>query len=320
MSPRSAPTRSASQPRVSPSGMKQMSWLSGLCATVSPRASASARTSAFDGVSPSGNRVCASCVGREHPEHVGLVLRVVARAVQLERAGCALPQDRVVTGADGVESEVERLLEHGGELDPLVAAHAGIRGAAGAVLGDEVLDHVVAEPLGEVPHVERDAEAVGGAAGVHRVLDRAAAAAAGAQRAAGAREREMHPDDVVSGVDRARGGHRGVHSPAHRRQNTHGAVYEGLPQPEPGSARRDARTSRRRRARSYAAGSAAITASTSASVVVRPSVSRKALRAASSPSPIARTTCDGSGTPAWHAEPVETAIPAASSSRRSESP
>ena len=63
-----------------------------------------------------------------------------------------------------------------------------------------------------------------------------------------------------------------------------------------------------------------MTASTSASDVVRPRVRRSALRAACSPSPIARTTCDGSGTPAWHAEPVETAMPAASSSRSSESP
>ena len=54
MSPVAVPTFSASQPRVSPSGMKQMSWLSGFCATVRPRSAASARTSAFDGVAPSG--------------------------------------------------------------------------------------------------------------------------------------------------------------------------------------------------------------------------------------------------------------------------
>ena len=61
MSPWATPTLSASHPRVSPSGMKQMSWLSGFCATVSPRAAASARTIAFDGVRPSGKYVCASC-------------------------------------------------------------------------------------------------------------------------------------------------------------------------------------------------------------------------------------------------------------------
>jgi hypothetical protein len=41
--------------------MKQMSWESGLFATENPRAAASARTSAFDGVAPSGNIECASC-------------------------------------------------------------------------------------------------------------------------------------------------------------------------------------------------------------------------------------------------------------------
>ena len=61
MSPVATPTRSASQPFVSPSGMKQMSCESGFCATESPRRAASSRTSCFDGVSPSGKYACASC-------------------------------------------------------------------------------------------------------------------------------------------------------------------------------------------------------------------------------------------------------------------
>ncbi len=40
--------------RVSPDGMKQMSWLSGLFATASPRAAASSRICSL-GVSPTGN-------------------------------------------------------------------------------------------------------------------------------------------------------------------------------------------------------------------------------------------------------------------------
>ena len=43
----------ARKPLVSPSAMKQTSWLSGLSATASPRRAASARTWAL-GVSPSG--------------------------------------------------------------------------------------------------------------------------------------------------------------------------------------------------------------------------------------------------------------------------
>ena len=56
----SGPSFSRSQPEVSPSEMKQMSWLSGFWATCRPRRSASARTSDF-GESPSGNSECASC-------------------------------------------------------------------------------------------------------------------------------------------------------------------------------------------------------------------------------------------------------------------
>ena len=61
MTPGFISMRSASQPRVSPSGMKQMSWLSGLFATVNPRSAASARTWAFEGVSARGNMQCSSC-------------------------------------------------------------------------------------------------------------------------------------------------------------------------------------------------------------------------------------------------------------------
>ena len=57
----------------------------------------------------------------------------------------------VVPGGDRVEAEVERLLEQGGELDPLVAAHARVRGAARGVLGDEVVDDVEFEALARSP-------------------------------------------------------------------------------------------------------------------------------------------------------------------------
>jgi hypothetical protein len=103
-------------------------------------------------------------------------------------ARCSSPvrvvdERRVVSRAHGVEAELQRALEERGELDLLVAPHAGIRRAPGLVLGHEVVDDVLAEALGEVPDVERDAEEVGRATGIHRVFDRAAAAAAGAKRA-----------------------------------------------------------------------------------------------------------------------------------------
>ena len=88
-------------------------------------------------------------------------------------------QPGVVAGADRVEAQRERAVEDRLELDLLVAAQARVGGAARRVLGDEVVHHVALETVGHVPDVERDANHVGGAAGVAGVLDRAAAAGAG---------------------------------------------------------------------------------------------------------------------------------------------
>jgi hypothetical protein len=83
-----------------------------------------------------------------------------------------------VPGADGVEAEPAGTVEHGGELDPLVAAHARVGGAAGGVLSDEVVDDIAGEALGDVPDIEGDAEHVSRAPRIPRVLQRAAAARA----------------------------------------------------------------------------------------------------------------------------------------------
>jgi hypothetical protein len=140
-------------------------------------------------------------------------------------AGAVLTDDHlgVVAGADRVEAERERLVEEGGELDLLVAAQAGVGGAAGLVLGDEVLDDVLAEAVGEVPHVERDADDVGGAAGVARVLDGAAAPRAGAERLRVRGEREVDAGHVVARFGRAGGGDGGVDSAGHGGQDAEGA-------------------------------------------------------------------------------------------------
>ena len=100
-----------------------------------------------------------------------------ARALGFDAVG----QPGVVAGDDGVEAQCLRPVEDGGELDLLVAAQARVGGAAGRVLGHEVVDDIVREPVGEVPDVERDAQLVGDPPGVVRVLDAAAAARAAAQ-------------------------------------------------------------------------------------------------------------------------------------------
>ena len=82
--PAPAPSRSRRKPAVSPSEMKQMSWLSGLSrdGEAAPRGlGADLRLAASR---RAGTATCASCSLGEHAEHVGLVLGRVDRAVQLD--------------------------------------------------------------------------------------------------------------------------------------------------------------------------------------------------------------------------------------------
>ena len=164
----------------------------------------------------------------KHTEDVRLVLGHVGGAVQLARAVVAHDHLGVVAGADRVEAEGEGLVEQGRELDLLVAAQAGVRGAAGLVLGDEVLDHVLAEALGEVPHVERDADDVRGAAGVARVLDGATATRARAERLRVRREGEVDSGHVMPCFRGAGGGDGGVHAAGHGGQYAEGGALRGL--------------------------------------------------------------------------------------------
>src|SRR6185437_13527417 len=151
----------------------------------------------------------------EHREHVGLVLAGVDGPLQR-----AVGRDpRVVPGADRVEAEGERPVEDRRELDLLVAAQARVRGPARRVLGDEVVDHVAGEALGHVPHVERDADHVGGPARVAGVLDRAAAARPGPVRLRVGRQRQVDAGHLVTGVHRACRRGRGVNAAGHSGQN-----------------------------------------------------------------------------------------------------
>ena len=212
----------------------------------------------------------------EHAEHVGLVLAGVDGAVQLDQPVGAGAKRRVVAGRDRVEAERERPVQHGGELDLLVAAQTGVGGAPLGVLRHEVLDHVLVEAVGEVPDVERDADHVGGTAGVVGVLDRAAPAGTGAVGGRIARERQVDAGDVVAGLLGAGGGDGGVHSPGHGGDDSH-----------PGSHQR---CNPAARPRSTAGPMAATSRSTSSAVVVCPSEKRSEERACSSDWPMARST------------------------------
>ena len=242
----------------------------------------------------------------EHAEHVGLVLAVVDRPgasrPARRRAGAQL---RVVPGRHRVEAEAERPVQDGGELDLLVAAQARVGSAPGGVLVHEVVDHVLVEPFGQVPDVERDADHVGGPAGVVGVLDRAAAARARAVRRGVARQREVDAGDVVAGLGGPGGGDRGVHAAGHGGEDLH---RSGSPPRRPARVRR-AGTMRLDERRTSAGGRA-----------VAEREPQRVPRLASWSQPIASSTCEGWGTPAEQAEPVEHSMPRASSSISSESP
>ena len=116
-------------------------------------------------------------------QHVGLVLGSVSRAGQAQVVGVsgasrarAPGEPGVVAGGHGVEAHRQAALQQGVKLDPLVAAYAGVGSAPGTVLGQEIGDDPFLELLRQVPHVEGDAEDLGGPACVRGVLDRAAPA------------------------------------------------------------------------------------------------------------------------------------------------
>jgi hypothetical protein len=111
-----------------------------------------------------------------------------------------------VAGDQGVEPQDERTVEHRGELDPLVAPHARVRGAPCLVRLDEFVHDVCLEALGEIPHVERDTQHIGGSPGVAGVLESAATASSAAFGVGRLRQRQVHAGHVVAGIHRTRGG------------------------------------------------------------------------------------------------------------------
>ena len=100
-----------------------------------------------------------------------------------------------------------------------------------------------------------------------------------------------------------RGGNGRVHAAAHRDEDPAHALSAAVP-----------------RTRSTTFGSVAMKASTSASVVPRPTVTRSDPFAVSRSMPSARMTCDGSVSPDVHADPLETAKPSRSSAVTRDAP
>ena len=156
----------------------------------------------------------------QHAQHVGLVLVRIRPAVQLGPAGPLLDA-RVVACRDGVESQRSGPVHHSGKFDALVAADAGIGGATGPILVEEVVDDLALEAVGQVPHVERDAQQISDAPGIARIVDGAAAPRTRPVDGRGLGQRQMHSDDLVTLVDKAGGCHRRVHAARHGGDDAH---------------------------------------------------------------------------------------------------
>src|SRR5829696_3694076 len=260
----------------------------------------------------------------EDTEDVGLVLGVVDRTVEFD-ATLATDKIRVMARADRLETQRNGSVEDGRKLDFLVAGDARVRGAAGGVLGDEVVYHVGLKSIGQVPDVERDADRVGRTSGVVCVLLGATAAGAGTEGLGVLGQRQMNAGHLVPGLDSTCRGDSGINAARHRGQNPHAVPFRFLTLANAATLYSGASGGRARllpqamaparRALEIATGSAAARASMSAAVDVCPRENLSDDRASASPPPMASRTWLGCATPAEQAEPVEQSMSAASRSR-----
>ena len=120
----------------------------------------------------------------------------------------------IVAGRHGVGPEVEGRVEQVGELDVLVAAHAGDGRFAAEIAVGEGRDHLLAEPALVIEHVMRDVERGRHRPGIVDVPARAAAALAGGALALVV-ELQRDADDVVAVALQQRRHHRRIHPARH---------------------------------------------------------------------------------------------------------
>ena len=185
-------------------------------AVANPWRAASSRIWGFS-VSPHREDAAVQLVAREHAEYVRLVFVRVGGTAEV----AGVVDNCVVTGGDSVETQGHRAVQQCRELDFLVAAQARVGGLAMLVGPHEVVNDLFFEPVRKIPHVKRDAQVVAHAARVSGVLERAAPAGGFARLLRILAQREVHTDDVVARLHKARSSDRGVDSPAHGRQYSH---------------------------------------------------------------------------------------------------
>src|SRR5207245_1798680 len=185
------------------------------------------------------------------------------------------------------------VIEKIAELGERIAADARNRRAPPSVLGDEVVDHVVPEPVLEIQDVVRDAELVRDELRVGDRIERAARTIGDA--VAVTEQLHRRADHVVTLLDEQRRGDGAIHAAGHRDQHSHRC-----------------KTVASDRTFSTMRGSAAATASTSSMVLSFPNENRSAATPSSRGTPMAVSTCEGSTAPVEQADPEEQAIPARS--------
>ena len=153
----------------------------------------------------------------EPVEVIGLVLVGVGAHAQFPAAAAVARHAAVVPGRDRLRAVGLPLLEQRAELQPVVAVHARVRRAAGEVVADERLDHLLAEVRLEVDRVEWEAESVRNRARVARIGGRTAGRERLLRPAVAIVPRaHVHADHLGAGAMQQRRRDRAVDAAAHR--------------------------------------------------------------------------------------------------------
>jgi len=94
-------------------------------------------------------------------KEVRLVLRIVGGTVEERPVGGGKFEARVVAGGESVEGDSHLAcgMQEGAELDGLIAADAGVGGAARAVFAAEIVEHLALVFVGDGDGVVRDSHA-----------------------------------------------------------------------------------------------------------------------------------------------------------------
>ena len=114
-------------------------------------------------------------IARRAKQHIALILVYIHAAQQLKsaRAITRWLHARVVTACNKLRVDLLCVVMQLAKLQPIVAAHAWVRRAAGVVLANKVINDAP-EVLLEVHHIERDVELGSNQSRIGSVIDRTA--------------------------------------------------------------------------------------------------------------------------------------------------